>query len=122
MDGRPKNVFIASILALLGALTALAGLVIYMDIGTDDFIVKTALYLLLLILFLAVAGSLSKDGQWSWRFLIFMEVLCGVFPVVAYVLEKVPIFIAAVLVALACLMILFTVSGKARRWVEIDRV
>ena len=122
MEERPKNVFIASILALLGALTAVAGLVIYMDVGADDFAFMTALYLLSIILFLSVAGSLFKDGQWSWRFLVFMEVMCGFIPVVSYVLEKMPLTITVILVALACLTVLFSVTSKTRRWVDLDRV
>ena len=122
MEERPKNVFIASILALLGALTALVGLVIYMDVGDDDFVMTTMFYLLSIILFLSVAGSLFKDGQWSWRFLIFMEVMCGVVPVVSYVLEKIPITIMGILIALTCLTILSSVTSKTRRWVELDRV
>lgn len=122
MEERPNNIVAASILALVGALLSLAVLISELDLFADDFAMRTGFHVLAVILFLAVAGSLNMNGLWSWRFLIFMEVLCVMAPIAALLFEYTYILYAAVLVLLAAGAILFTASAGSRRWIEADRV
>jgi hypothetical protein len=78
--------------------------------------------LLSLILFIAVAGSLSSNGQWSWRFLIFMEVMCTAVPIVANIFNAIDFPFTVTLVILSCLTIVFTTTEESKRWIEVDRI
>jgi len=122
MDERPKNVIIASAAAVFGALFALAVFIIEFDINASNLAIKSAFYMLSLVLFLAVAGSLYENGRWQWKFLIFMQVLCAMVPIVASMLEVMTFACSAVLVLLAFAMIVFTSTHKAQRWIDSDRI
>ena len=122
MELRPKYVVFASTTALIGAFFALMVIILALDINGSDLAVKMGFGLLSLILFIAVAGSLSKNGQWSWRFLIFMEVVCTVVPMLAFLFDVMEFAFCVVMVALGCIMIIFTTTAETKRWVETDRV
>ncbi|MDR0791263.1 MAG: hypothetical protein LBE47_01855 [Methanomassiliicoccaceae archaeon] len=122
MEDRPKSVIAASAIALIGALFALVVITLELDVGAKGIGLKMTVCVLLLVLFIAIAGSLFKNGQWSWRFLIFMEVFCAVFALFACIFEIIDLTQGAIFIILACLMILFTTPEHAKRWVEADRV
>ena len=122
MEVRPKHVVFASTAALIGAFFALMVTILALDIGKSGLEVKIGFGLLSLILFLAVAGSLSKNGQWTWRFLIFMEVICTAVPMIAFLFGVMEFAFCLAMVALGCVMIVFTTTTETRRWVETDRI
>ena len=88
MEERPSYIVAASILALIGALFSLVVLITEFDMLAEDFAMKTGFLLLAVILFIGVAGSLNMNGHWSWRFLIFMEVLCAAVPITALLFRQ----------------------------------
>jgi hypothetical protein len=122
MEERPKGVVIASGIALVGAFSALIAIVFGLDLAAEGLGLKMSIFALSLALFLAIAGSLFKNGQWSWRFLIFMEVFCAILPVIAYIFGYIDFLYVVVFVFIAALTVLFTTSADTKRWVEADRV
>jgi uncharacterized membrane protein len=122
MEDRPKIVILASVLAVLGAFFALAVAVKGLDVEVDGLLTKMAFSLLTMALFLAVAGSLNMDGQWTWRFLIFAEALCAAVPIIGCAYGAIDILSCVCLVIIAILVIAITTTSKAKRWVEADRV
>ena len=122
MEERPSYVVAASILALVGALFSLVVLITEFDLLSEDFALRTGLQLLSVLLFIAAAGSLNKNGRWSWRFLIFMEVLCAAVPITALLFGYTYILYCVSLVLLAGAAIVLTATDDARRWIEADRV
>jgi len=122
MEERPSYIVAASVLALTGALFSLAVLISEFDILAEDFALRTGLHLLSVILFIGIAGSLNMNGQWSWRFLIFMEALCAAVPITALLFEFTGILYCAALVLISAVVIILTASNGARRWVEADRI
>ena len=122
MVGRPRDVIFASATALVGAFFALMATILALDITAPGFEIKMGFCMLSLILFIAVAGSLMKNGQWSWRFLIFMEIVCTAVPMLAFVFDVMEAPFMVTLVLLGCLIIVFTTTVETRRWIEADRV
>jgi len=122
MGERPKIIVLASALALFGAIFTLAIIVIGLDLGAEGLLTKMAFCLLTLTLFLAVAGSLNKDGPWTWSFLIFVEALCAAVPLLGYAFGAIDALSSIFLVAIAVFMIMLTASGQGKRWVEADRI
>ena len=133
MEERPMLVVVTSTLALIGAFFALMvtifALIPDSSLTLDDpeFGIKLdalemGFCLLSLILFIAVAGSLSYNGQWSWRFLIFMEVLCTAAPMLSFLFGAMDIEFTITLVFLSCLTIVLTTTNEVKRWIEVDRV
>ncbi|MCL2786240.1 MAG: hypothetical protein FWD81_03335 [Methanomassiliicoccaceae archaeon] len=122
MEERPIYVVVASTLALIGAFFALMVTISGLRVTEDGLELRMGFCLLSLILFIAVAGSLSSNGQWSWRFLIFMQVLCTAVPILAHIFGVIDFPFTVTLVILSCLMIVFTTTQESRRWIEADRV
>ena len=122
MEERPKIIVLASSLALFGAFFTLAITVIGLDLAAEGLLTKMAFCLLTLALFLAVAGSLNKDGQWTWSFLIFAEALCAAVPLIGFAFGAIDALSCIFLVAIAVFMIMLTASGQGKRWVEADRI
>ena len=133
MEERPNNVVVASTAALIGAFFAFVSAVLIGRGITDNssvfnvfeiegFEIKITFCILSVLLFIAVAGSLNKNGQWSWRFLIFMEVLCTAIPMLAYIFGAMDFTFCITLVIMACLSIIFTATHDTKRWVEDDRI
>jgi hypothetical protein len=122
MKERPANILIALLAALAGAFVTLYATAAGIDIGASGLATKAALGLLSAVLFLAVAGSLYANGQWTWRFLIFMEALCAIVPISALFFGAMPIAFAAAAALLALVAILMTAADKARSWIELDRI
>ena len=121
MEYRPKCAVIASALALVGALIALVTVIQGLEI-TEGIGMRMALCLLSMVLFIGVAGSMSPNGQWTWRFLIFVQIICTVVPVLAYSLGAMDMMFCAVLVVISAVIIMLTTTRKTKRWVEIDRI
>jgi len=130
MEERPTLVVVASTLALIGAFFALMVTIFALDFtrteGALDLVgspeLKMGFCLLSLILFIAVAGSLSFNGQWSWRFLIFMEVMCTAVPILGYLFGAIDFPFTVTLVVLSCVTIICTTTGEVKTWIESDRV
>ena len=122
MAERPGSVVLASLLALVGAFFALAVAVIELDVEGEGLLSKMAFSLLTLVLFLAIAGSLKANGQWTWRFLIFAEALCAAVPIAGLAYGALEAWECMILVIIAVFVIMLTTSVKTKRWVEADRV
>jgi len=122
MNERPKNVVIASSAALFGVFFAALAAVMTLIDNANGLAAGMSFCLLSLVLFLGVFGSLNANGQWSWRFLIFMTSLCAAVPIIAYIYGSMSIVFTAVLVFLAIVAIIFTATGKAEDWVATDRL
>ena len=122
MEEKPRSVNLAMTAALVGALFTLLLTIIRLDLDAEDFMKQIGFCLLLMIIFIAIAGSLNTNGQWSWRFLIFMQVLCAAVSIVAYLYEAVDLPFCITLVILIGLMIMFTTTNETKRWVEADRI
>jgi len=122
MNERPKYVVIASTAALFGVFfAALAAIMALID-NANGLATSISFCLLSLVLFLGVFGSLNANGQWSWRFLIFMTVLCAAVPLIAYIYGSIDLLFAAILVFLAAVTIVLTTTGEVEDWVETDRL
>jgi len=122
MNERPKNVVMASTAALLGALFAALAAILALIDNANGLATSISFCLLSLVLFLGVFGSLNTDGQWSWRFLIFMTVLCAAVPLIAYIYGSIDFLFAAILVFFAAVAIILTSTDKVADWVESDRL
>ncbi|MCL2711874.1 MAG: hypothetical protein FWD37_01170 [Methanomassiliicoccaceae archaeon] len=122
MDERPKNIVFASGLAVIGAMFALMVTILQLDLAAEGMEAKLGCCLLTLLLFLAIGGALFANGQWTWRFLIFMEVMGAAVPLISFLFGMIPFMFSATLVAISCLIIGLTTTKEARRWVEADRI
>jgi len=122
MNERPTNVVIASTTALAGVFFAALAAIMVLINNAEGIATSISFCLLSLVLFLGVFGSLNKDGQWSWRFLIFATALCAAVPIIAYIYGSMDLLFAAVLAILAVVTIILVTTGKAEEWVETDRL
>jgi len=122
MNERPKNVVIASVAALFGIFFAALVAVMTLVDNAEGLATNISLCLLSLVLFLGVFGSLNRNGQWSWRFLIFMSAFCAAVPIVAYIYGAMDLLFAVILLSLASVVIMLTATREAENWVEADRL
>ena len=114
MQEKPKTLIVASVVALIGAIIALAEAFMSFSNGgsSNDLLLSIGVLLTIAVLFFAVLGSFGVYGQWTWRMSMITSFLCAGVIIMAYFYEIIDIEIFIMLVATALLVVLFTAQGK----------
>jgi len=125
MNNRPINVVMASVLAVIGGLVAIAFLaaaLISIDPNSSTF-TQAAVAMLIAVLFFGLAGQLYPGGKNSYMGVLMVGLINVVVIAVAIVVDTnafmnfgIPLFIIAVITVLLIL------PNASERWVRYDRV
>ena len=121
---RPKNVVMASIVAIIGGLVAVAFLAvafINIDPETSTY-TQAALAMLLAVLFFGFAGQLFPNGKGNYISLIIV----GLITIIAIAVTIVTnidnnLNFGIALFVIAVIMILLVLPGSTEKWINADR-
>ena len=124
MYERPINVVMASFLAIIGGLVAVAFLAVALiDIDPNSSTyTQAALAMLLAVLFFGFAGQLFPDGKGSYIALIALGLITIVAVAVTIVVDiDHNLKFGIALFIIAALMVLLVLPGRTEKWVIRDR-
>lgn len=121
---RPKNVVMASIVAIIGGLVAVAFLAvafINIDPETSTY-TQAALAMLLAVLFFGFAGQLFPNGKGNYISLIIVG-LITIIAIAVTIITDIDnnLNFGIALFVIAVIMILLVLPGSTEKWINADR-
>ena len=124
MYERPINVVMASFLAIIGGLVAIAFLAVALiDIDPNSSTyTQAALAMLLAVLFFGFAGQLFPDGKGSYLALIVLGLITVVAVCVTIIVDiDHNMKFGMALFVISALMVLLVLPGRTEKWIIRDR-
>jgi hypothetical protein len=121
METVPNNIKIGGALGLLGGVISIVCMAIFLKIE-DSAVAVMGVYMLIAVLFFALAGGFSKGGQWSWDVMLLMTFLTVGSTVCSVIIGITDIVAAAVLVLIGTLMVIILTSPASKTWMNRIRI
>lgn len=120
---RPKNVVLASAVAVIGGIVAIAGMGwAFSNELTTDSLLYIASIAFIAVLFFASAGALYQNGKGNYIGIIIIEIL-NVIVSAAFICMNVKgdYYFGIAFLAIAIVVILLSLPSKTEKWVKLDR-
>jgi len=105
------------VVALIGGIIAVAGLALYFK-PANEAVTDLAFYMLVAVLFFAMAGGFVSNNQWNQNVFLFMGFLTVAVIVACTVTEHFDIVWAVVEAAVAVVVIAIGYSSGVKNWIE----
>ena len=117
----PRIIKIGCSLGFIGGVISVICMVLFFK--TDDSMLSVmGAYLLIAVMFFALAGGLSKQGQWTWNVLLLMTFLTISAVGCAMVFDLVDLYAGIILVLIGLLIVLSLSMPSSRTWANMPRV
>ena len=114
-DATPRDMQIGSALGALGGMICI--ILFALSIGPNkDVIFVVAAYLLLAVLFFALAGALTNNGQWSWNSTFIMTFFTIGMVASMVVFDIVDVCLGIPLISIAALMVICLSDSSIKEW------
>ena len=111
MQTRPTSLNVGALVAALGGVVAIIAMAMTVTIeGNMDAIGQVGYYLLVAIVFFAVAGGFKQNGQWPIELMILMSFVLIGLVIVGAILDVIGIWVMIALLVMA-ILVLVTVLG-----------
>lgn len=111
MQTRPTSLNVGALVAALGGVVAIIAMAMTVTIeGNMDAIGQVGYYLLVAIVFFAVAGGFKQNGQWPTELMILMSFVLIGLVIVGAILDVIGIWVMIALLVMA-ILVLVTVLG-----------
>jgi uncharacterized membrane protein YfcA len=110
---------VGQVLGIIGGVIAVIGLVLFLDLEEDDAadsLILAALLLLVMCMCFALAGAFTKNRQWSWKMLMFMDFLTLGVIAGATVAEYFELWFGCVEFAVVTCIFLVAYTRDAKDW------
>ena len=121
MENLSRIVKIGSALGFIGGIVSLLCMVIFFE-AEDSALTLMGTYLLIAVMFFALAGGLSKGGQWSWNVVLFMTFLTIGVIGMAVVMEVVDLYVGILLGAIGVLIVASLSTPSSKTWANRTRI
>lgn len=121
METLPRNAKIGCALGLIGGIIGIACLVLYFE-PEESAIATMGVYMLISLMFFALAGGFAKSGQWSWDVMLMMSFLTIGVIFAAFVFNIIDLYVLIALVIIGALIVLNLAMPSAKTWVNRIRV
>jgi len=117
----PRMVKVGGALGFVGGLVSIACLVLFFEADKSILLVM-GVYMLVAVMFFALAGGLAKDGLWSWNMLMLMTFLTIGVVGGAVVFETVDLYAGIVMIAIGALIVATLSVPSSKIWANRMRV
>jgi len=121
MKAVPRVVKFGGALGFIGGVISIVCLAFFFNAG-EGALVDMGAYMLIAVMFFAVAGGLAKDGQWSWNVLLLMGFLTIGVVGSSVVFEAVDLYAGAILMMVGALIVLCLAFSSTRIWANRMRI
>ncbi len=117
METIPRNAKIGGALGFLGGLIAMICIAMYF-VPEESTLIDMGVYMLIAIMFFALAGGLARTGQWSWEVLLLMSFLTIGVVGAAVVFGAVDLYIGILLVIIGALITVNVAMPSSKTWAD----
>jgi hypothetical protein len=115
MEIVPRIVKIGCALGFLGGVICMICLVIFFK-EENSALVDMGVYMLIAVMFFALAGGFAKGGQWSWDVLLLMTFLTISVIGIAVMFEIVDLYAGIILVLVGALIVASLSTSSSKKW------
>ncbi|AIZ57188.1 hypothetical protein Mpt1_c13260 [Candidatus Methanoplasma termitum] len=119
-NATPRIIKIGSALGFIGGLLCIFCLAFFFE-ADESMLSRMGVYMLLAVMFFALAGGLSKGGQWTWNVLLLMTFLTISAVGCSVVFGIVDLYVAIILVVLGALIIISLVMPSSKIWANLAK-
>jgi len=120
MVARPATLKIASGIATIGGIVALASMVNSFN-GTNDVFWIVGLGLLITVLFFASAGYVYSNGRGNYPSLLAIQLINAAAIIVGIAISAVSIGFGIALIVFEVLYLILIAGESTERWMQVDR-
>lgn len=120
MNAVPKMIKIGCALGFLGGLISIIFMVFFFH-ANKSMLVTMGVYLLIAVMFFALAGGLSKQSQWLWSTLMLMSFLTISAVGCAVVFGVMELYVGIILAAIGALIALSLSVPSSKTWANMLR-
>jgi len=117
----PRTVKVGGALGFIGGLISIACLAIFFE-ADDSILMVMGAYMLVAVMFFALAGGLAKDGLWSWNVMILMAFLTIGVVGGSVVFEAVDLYAGIILIAIGALIVASLAVPSSKIWTNRMRI
>jgi hypothetical protein len=117
----PKKITAGLALGIIGGFISIVFLALFFEGNTDNTLVMGG-YLLTAVLFFALAGAFTQNGQWSWNVLLFITFLTAAIIVSLVIGGYVDLYAGLVLILIDAIIILDLQFPSSKIWLDGARI
>ncbi|MDR2698523.1 MAG: hypothetical protein LBB30_02440 [Candidatus Methanoplasma sp.] len=115
MEIVPRNVKVGGALGFLGGVVCVICLVLFLEIE-ESALADMGVYMLVAVMFFALAGGFAKGGQWSWEVLLLMTFLTIAVVGGSVVFEAMDLYAGIMLVIIGALIVVSLSVPSSKTW------
>ncbi len=120
MEKLPRIIKIGGALGFIGGIVGIICLVLFFEIE-ESTLTTAGVYLLVAVMFFALAGGFAKEGQWSWNMLLLMTFLTIAVIGCAAVFDAIDLYAGIILAAIGALIIASLAMPSSKTWANRAR-
>ena len=117
----PGIVKFGGALGFFGGFVSMVCLVLFFD-AEEGALAAMGAYLLIAVMFFALAGGFARGGQWSWNVLLLMTFLTIGAVGCLLVFEAMDLYAGAILAVIGALIILSLTAPSSKVWTNRMRI
>jgi len=118
MNTTPRAIKIGSTLGFIGGLISIICMAFYFE-ADSNILVNMGAYMLIAVMFFALAGGLSRGGQWSWNVLLLIAFLTISTVGCTVVFDIVGLYVAVVLAVIGILIVVCLTMPSSKTWADM---
>ncbi|MCL1811494.1 MAG: hypothetical protein FWG41_04695 [Methanomassiliicoccaceae archaeon] len=115
METVPRIVKIGCALGFIGGIICMIGLALFFEVE-DSALANMGAYMLIAVMFFALAGGFAKGGQWSWNVLLLMTFLTIAAVGCSVIFEVLDVNVGIILVAVGALIVASLSMPSSKTW------
>ncbi|MDR0509329.1 MAG: hypothetical protein LBG63_05890 [Candidatus Methanoplasma sp.] len=121
METMPRIVKIGGALGFIGGIISIVCLAVFFEID-ESALAEMGAYMLIAVMFFALAGGFARGGQWSWNVLLLMTFLTIGAVGCLLVFEAMDLYAGAILAVIGALIILSLTAPSSKVWTNRMRI
>ena len=121
METMPRIVKIGGALGFIGGIISIVCLAVFFEID-ESALAEMGAYMLIAVMFFALAGGFARDGRWSWNILLLMTFLTVGVVGCFVVLDAVDLYAGTMLAVVGALIVISLIAPSSKTWTNRMRL
>jgi len=121
MENIPGIVKVGGALGFIGGIISIICMAIFFN-ADDNTLSSMGAYMLIAVMFFALAGGFARNGKWSWNMLVFMTFLTIAVVCCSVIFDATDLYASIILVVVGALIILSLSMPSSKTWTNSIRI